>query len=454
MKSKTNITKCFLAKDVFATWKKLVASSQHSITIFTPYFDSTIRTLLKSCTLPKDRVKIITVFDPETLLHLIQQLKASKSLIEDDFKLWHLPGLHAKILISDQSKVVLGSQNFTRRGRRNKEASVVSPISLEGSRFMAQIQKWQAEATDIRIDLIEELLECLKPLEKPVHEIIKKASNLVAEKILEASKVDFVGNTLPDLQLIVETLDRLKTDQKVQFSTFSGYIWATLKQFYESKTFENYWALAADERFGNFQDWLVRDKKNHLVPMNFERLKFCLVMRKRDLRLVWGRLAKGRITYIRQSVRFDAFENLANFRLKLVVTFPREDTQKCNVIFQIVANEWTSSLSPLLSTNGGECEVRALFDGKTIHVLEAKFSDKKIGWDKQSFQDFKMKCVDLFSDAKRSDAFFFKALRGGFKFETLGIKKKNIPDFLNPELQKSFRVFAMQASDLRWLLVE
>jgi phosphatidylserine/phosphatidylglycerophosphate/cardiolipin synthase-like enzyme len=120
MKSKTSIPKCFLAKDVFSTWKKVVAGSQHSITIFTPYFDSTIGTLLKSCTLPKDRVKIITVFDPETLLRLIQQLKASQSLIEADFKLFHLPELHAKILVSDQSKVVLGSQNFTRRGRKKK----------------------------------------------------------------------------------------------------------------------------------------------------------------------------------------------------------------------------------------------------------------------------------------------------------------------------------------------
>lgn len=170
MKSKTRIPKCFLAKDVFFAWKKVIADSQHSITIFTPYFDSTIGTLLKSCTLPKDRVKIITVFDPETLLRLIQQLKAAKSLIEDDFKLSHLPELHAKILVSDQSKVVLGSQNFTRRGRRNKEASIISPIALDGSRFMVQIQKWQAEATEIRIELIEELLACLKPLEVSGHE--------------------------------------------------------------------------------------------------------------------------------------------------------------------------------------------------------------------------------------------------------------------------------------------
>ena len=69
-------------------------------------------------------------------------------------------------------------------------------------------------------------------------------------------------------------------------------------------------------------------------------------------------------------------------------------------------------------------------------------------------QDFKTKCIELFSDAERSNAFFFKALRGGFKFETLGIRKKNISDFLDPEVQLSFRVFAMQAGDLQWLLVE
>jgi hypothetical protein len=209
--------------------------------------------------------------------------------------------------------------------------------------------------------------------------------------------------------------------------------------------------LAADERFGNFQDWVVRDKMNNLVPLKFERLNFCLLMRRRDFRLVWGRLAKSRITYIRQEVRFEAFENLAEFKIKLNISFPREDTHKCNVIFRIVANEWVGDM---FSTNGGECEVRTLFDGRTIHVLDAKFSDKKIGWDKQSFQNFKARCIELFRDTSRSDAFFFKALKGGFKFKILGVKKKNIPDFLDPELQKHFRVYAMQTDDLRWLLVE
>jgi|SRR5208283_2010070 len=153
----------FVAHDVYAKWKRLVAAAQDSITIYTPFFDQLLPSLIKeNKQVDTDNINIVTDFSPESLLELPNQLRTIKKILSDGISVLTLPGLHAKILLIDDKYVSVGSQNFTCRGRKNKEASVLPSASLEGSRFTATLMEWRKQATNIDEDFVDLLISQLQ----------------------------------------------------------------------------------------------------------------------------------------------------------------------------------------------------------------------------------------------------------------------------------------------------
>ena len=131
MKKNNSIsTTDFHASDLFEKWKNLVGKAEYSIEIFTPYLDYTINALLANIP-ERIIVTIITALEGDNLFQRGYQLKSLKEAINNGILVKNLNGLHAKILVVDNDFISLGSQNFTNRGRKNKEAGMISEASFK-----------------------------------------------------------------------------------------------------------------------------------------------------------------------------------------------------------------------------------------------------------------------------------------------------------------------------------
>jgi hypothetical protein len=70
----------YLAFDVFTGWKKRVTEASTSITVFSPYIDTTLLKPLSSSKLQKSDIIVVTDFNPESILENQYQLRAIKKL--------------------------------------------------------------------------------------------------------------------------------------------------------------------------------------------------------------------------------------------------------------------------------------------------------------------------------------------------------------------------------------
>src|SRR3990172_5751730 len=150
----SELNRIFLARDVYPKWKSLIAKAQDNITIFTPFLDRLILSLLKvNPNIETSRVTIVTDFEPASILELPNQLRTIKKALTSGISVLTLSGLHAKVLVVDNWYVILGSQNFTSRARKSKEASVVPRWSFEYTRFVETLKSWRDQANPINEDL-------------------------------------------------------------------------------------------------------------------------------------------------------------------------------------------------------------------------------------------------------------------------------------------------------------
>ena len=115
-----------ITQNTFEIWKDEASKSEKRLVIFTPYFNSCLLDLLEPINIHKSKIEFITCISEKYLLNNIPQIKALKKLSELKVNIYHLPNLHAKVLIRDNSFLSVGSQNFTKGGLFNIEATSIS----------------------------------------------------------------------------------------------------------------------------------------------------------------------------------------------------------------------------------------------------------------------------------------------------------------------------------------
>tara|TARA_R110000744_G_scaffold135782_1_gene245375 strand:- start:2333 stop:3517 length:1185 start_codon:yes stop_codon:yes gene_type:complete len=151
----------------------MIEQAKSSIWIFTPYLDFTLNKLL-SKSLNDIEIVIITSLEGENPFLRGSQLKALKELISNGVVIKNLSGLHAKILLVDNNYISLGSQNFTSRGRKNKEAGFQSNTSFLESDILQNLNDWHDQANIVNAELIDTLIEYVKVNEDELAELKKR----------------------------------------------------------------------------------------------------------------------------------------------------------------------------------------------------------------------------------------------------------------------------------------
>ena len=121
--------KLFLFEDVSSKWLELAkdAKADQEIFIFSPYITGNlIPEIAKSA--PSNPLFIITCLSADAYLGGALDTDVLTSLMEKGTKIFHLPRLHAKLMLIG-SNLSVGSQNFTDGGKNNIEASHISKLS-------------------------------------------------------------------------------------------------------------------------------------------------------------------------------------------------------------------------------------------------------------------------------------------------------------------------------------
>ena len=176
----------YIAGDVYEIWKSSIDHAKDEILVVTPYFNNVLKELieskLKSSNFERKDIKILTRFSSELAWGNKEQLSVGIELIEMGVELRQLNNIHAKLLIVDETELVLGSQNFTNNGRKAREASAsVRYRSDNGNydHFIKSIDDWWKAATPVKAKLLRELLQKLEDLENSLDFLKEHRNNVI-----------------------------------------------------------------------------------------------------------------------------------------------------------------------------------------------------------------------------------------------------------------------------------
>ena len=416
---KVEINSTYLARDAYKRWLKIIRVATTDITIFTPYFDQTLLKLLQENTgLARARLTIVTDISPENALEMPYQLKAAKKALSLGIVVLSLDGLHAKVLLVDGNHTSVGSQNFTKRGRQNKEATVLPAIMLGDSHFVKILHEWRLEAREVTEDEIDELLTQLTPLfrqHKKMHEAIEvKVSKVLAQQAQKRVAASSEQKARAELEknkanLLRDQLLELERQSTVRLK--ETFIYATIRER------DGYLTLISE---GDMTNWEGKNQDGSFSLMDLDWLHFYPIMFWGSKRMAFARIGKGQITYIRDSVKWDYGSwMVGSVSAEVSLSFPESDTERRNIVAKISANDYY-----------GSCEFELFFNGQVAEIREVQFS--KGNWAEQTnYDQFSLNIKQTLLNSESSLNAFLKKFLGAFRFKHLERERKNVMEYFD-----------------------
>ena len=188
----------YYLRNISRRWHTEIKKVDDKVIILSPYLTSeTAEAILRGSNFRE--CEIYTIFSVHNFVSGASSLKTLKCLYEHGCKLYHLPKLHAKIVISPGSFATIGSQNLTRNGVTNKEASVIIFDQQEVKKIEELLKKWISDDCEdskrrklITFEMLEELDDkIVKSLQKRLRAInseLNKEINYLERDLWENEK--------------------------------------------------------------------------------------------------------------------------------------------------------------------------------------------------------------------------------------------------------------------------
>ena len=203
-------------------------------------------------------------------------------LQEHGCTLYELPSLHAKVFLVPGLFASIGSQNLTRQGTLNKEATTVFTDPRAVATVQLLVERWLDERRPITPEMITDVLESLSPLVPLMRRAREACDELDARvRMLEGSRIVERLRLAEEKRWHEAELQRLRADEQRQIEIVSkvasvrermGQVcpqgavnWATAAAFVESSF---WWATHPsgpvpagsfkNRLTGGDQDWKVR----------------------------------------------------------------------------------------------------------------------------------------------------------------------------------------------------
>jgi hypothetical protein len=110
--------------NAYSSWLGVAESAQRQLVIFSPFLDEMVIHLFEECPLGWNRLGLVTQMDWQDLsMPGITKRVVINRLINQGVDVRYLPRLHAKAIVSDWDRAVIGSQNFTHYSQGSYEVS-------------------------------------------------------------------------------------------------------------------------------------------------------------------------------------------------------------------------------------------------------------------------------------------------------------------------------------------
>lgn len=338
----------FKARDIYSLWSKYCKSAKKSIDVISPYVDNTVKNLLSSKHIDAQvSKKIFTRIDSDTIFEKPYQIRALINSIKHGISIYQIEELHSKALIIDNECISVGSQNFTKKGRKNKETSMMSNWIFNSTKYLETLNKWMEEAEEIEIELLLMLESKLKKLRPKIKLLRQEHSNIFEELVSKDSE--------RKRQVLLSNILILKSQSNTSFA--SEFIYLT-KTYIDN--WENPITTYLVDSGRDLRRWKVKGKEDsaHLVRLNYYP---CINIE--DNSIAYVRLTKTRISFYLTRIGLGHYK-INDAWYMLSINCPEEKTTEVN--YQIKLNNWKS----------GENILNYYFDGAKFNFILGEFQDE------------------------------------------------------------------------------
>jgi hypothetical protein len=172
--------------DVSRRWRKAVEGSDR-VLVLSPYLTSKTAEAILEATLG-EHCEVYTVFQAENFVSGASSIHTLMKLQRHGCALYDLPDLHAKIILVPGHFASIGSQNVTRRGRQNKEATSIFTAEETELAISEMVEPWLEERLPITTEMIDEINLALHPLMAAMRKV-QKACKALDEKVWEEERL-------------------------------------------------------------------------------------------------------------------------------------------------------------------------------------------------------------------------------------------------------------------------
>ena len=162
-------------------WKKELETANGKVTILSPYLtSSTAEAIITK--VPSTNCEVYTLFSVENFASGASSIKTLRNLFDAGYALFHLPRLHAKIVLVSERLATIGSQNLTANGIRNREASLLINSQDEVREIEEALEPWLVERQAISAEMVSDV-ERLLPQVRRLFLSSRRAASDLEKKI-------------------------------------------------------------------------------------------------------------------------------------------------------------------------------------------------------------------------------------------------------------------------------
>lgn len=171
--------------DISPRWKRECTSSK-KIKVFSPYITSPIVDNIIA-DVSRRHCEIYTSFSAWLFVSGASSLNTLRKLKDKGFTLYHLPDLHAKIVLVSGKFVSIGSQNLTYGGTTNLESSVALTDFGSIKDVEEKLDEWINNRHEITTQMLIDMDELIEPLLTPYQDLHRKAE-LIDKKLADQER--------------------------------------------------------------------------------------------------------------------------------------------------------------------------------------------------------------------------------------------------------------------------
>lgn len=322
------------ARSVIRRLKEEIRQYPQNVLLLSPYLTSDTAELVIGSADPAT-AKVYTVFSAENFASGASSLRTLGRLLALGYNVFNLPKLHAKVVVA-KNFASIGSQNLTRGGVTNFEASVILSDFHSVMLLRRKISVWAQKAELITPAMLNDIKVFLPALRRQ-HRNFAVQSDLANSHIREKERQRELEY---QRDLKIKSAIRRKREQvqkafqspEVRLSSSIG-AHLERKPIYDS--FDDYWTLSRDRPDTSFLSWLNPTDGS---PIALEKRDRYLMMNMENSALAWPALNKTQITHFATdvSMKEDAVEIGGRYyHLDIEFAESDEDLASWNVQFKL-----------------------------------------------------------------------------------------------------------------------